>query len=95
MTKNVNQYHGKHQVFLRQKYWRSMDARISQCWNNGYSITGICYNHGLSEYLVIMTKSNASQSYEWFEQTEESEQFIWEFDEYYEEKISHPPNEEN
>ena len=86
MTKNVNQYHGKRQVFLRKKYWQNMDAKISQYWNNGFAITGICYNHGLSEYLVIMTKSNASQSYGWFEPSEESEQFNWEFEEYYEEK---------
>ena len=80
MTKNVDEYHGKRQIFLRKNYWSKMDAKIIQYWDKGFRITGICYNHGLGEYLVIMTKSTASQSYEWFKDSEEREQFIWEFE---------------
>ena len=40
-------------------------------------ITGICYNHGLGEYFVVMTESTATQNYEWF--NDDCEKFMWEF----------------
>ena len=79
MTKNVVGYHGKNQFISIINYKSGPRSEIKntifQDWKNGFVITGICYNHGLSEYLVIMTKSNASQSYGWFDPSEESEQF--------------------
>ena len=88
MTKNVDLYHGKRQSFLRDNYWSKMQAKIIQYVNNGFVITGICYNHGLNEYLVVMTESTASQNCKWFKPSEECEQFRWLYDEYNEKR--HP-----
>ena len=80
MTKNVVGYHGKNQIISRKNYKsgpRSERSEIKntifQDWKIGYAITGICYNHGLKEYLIVMTESTADQNYEWFKPSEDSE----------------------
>ena len=89
MTKNVVGYHGKNQIISRKNYKsgpRSERSEIKntifQDWKNGFVITGICYNHGLKEYLIVMTESTDSQNYEWFKPSDDSMQREWEAKEY-------------
>ena len=97
MTKNVARYHGKRQIFLfknklgpSSEKWSKIKYTIFQDYlQNGYVITGICYNHGLKEYLFVVTESTSDQNYKWFKPTEESEKQKWEEKEYKEEK-RHP-----
>ena len=96
MTKNVVGYHGKEQIICTKNYKsgpRSERSEIKntifQDWKIGYAITGICYNHGLKEYLFVVTESTSDQNYKWFKPTEESEKQKWEEKEYKEEK-RHP-----
>ena len=89
MTKNVVGYHGKEQIICTKNYKsgpRSERSEIKntifQDWKNGFVITGICYNHGLKEYLIVMTESTDSQNYEWFKPSDDSMQREWEAKEY-------------
>ena len=63
MTDNVNGYHGKGQSYFSRSSWSDIESEIKKCYKDGRIITSICYNHGLHEYLVVMTTSPAGQSY--------------------------------
>ena len=85
MTKNVVGYHGKLQTYFTKNSWSDIETEISKHWENGKIITGICYNHGLKQYLVVMIESTAGQNYERFKSSESSEKSKWEKKEYHEE----------
>ena len=101
MTKNVVSYNGKSQIINiniinknyrpgpRSEKWSEIKTTLFQNKENGYVITGICYNHGLKEYLIVFTESTASQNYKWFKPSEDKERNIWEANEYYE-FLRHP-----
>ena len=89
MTKNVVGYHGKRQCWFTRSSWAEIEIEIEKNWSNGKVITGICYNQGLKQYLVVMTESAADQSYRCFKYSEFSEQSKWE-DKEYDEKDRHP-----
>jgi len=99
MTQNVVGFHGKGQRFFKKNDWSDIKTEISKEWEDGRVITGICYNHGLEEYLVVMTKSSAGQNYKWFKPSELTKRKSWENKEF-QEKNGHPtiyfrdPNDE-
>ena len=78
MTDNVDGYQGQTQSYFCRSSWPDVNDEIEKNYKDGKIITSICYNFGLRQYLVVMTKSSAGQSYHWSSNTTEWSKWIYE-----------------
>ena len=78
MTKNTKEYHGKGQRWLTRSTWKEANDEIQEGYQDGKSITGICYSRGLKQYFVVMTASMGAQCFRWFGKTERKAMHDWE-----------------
>ena len=98
MTGKVDRFHSKSQTYFTRSSWSDVESKINKHYEYGKIITSICYNQGLEEYLVVMTKSSDGQRYKWT--TSSSKRSKW-MDEMYEDEDYHPtivfkdPNDDN
>ena len=63
MTDNVDGFRGQKQSYFCGSSWPNVEEEIKKKYKDRLIITSICYNLGLREYLVVMTKSSARQLY--------------------------------
>jgi len=63
MTKNAENFErDKFQDYFTRSSWSSVNKEISKRWREDDQIvTGICFNHNVEEYLVVMTESSEGQ----------------------------------
>ena len=87
MTEKVVGYHGQAQRYHNHKTWSEIETAISDSYKDNEIITGICYNRGLQEYLVVTTESDASQSFEWMDSRSRFDKWM---DYQYQQEDNHP-----
>ena len=64
MTKGVEEFVGKAQTWHFSSSWSSVEKQIRKGWENKV-ITGLCFSAKTEKYLLVLTESDAGQSYKW------------------------------
>ena len=65
MTKGVDAFDGKKQMWVLKKSWAEMEDLIEDNRKRGMTVTDVCYSRSKKKYLLVMTKSLDRQKHRW------------------------------
>ena len=77
MTKGTKEYRFKRQVYFTRTSWDMADIEMVDWYEEGYTITDICYSTGRGKYFVVLTKTSQKQKCMWFEMSETTTRDEW------------------